>query len=183
MAKKISVIALILILCAAMGAFAFEQKSKTVPWLASLNGNGQLNIYAGAGFYGLGIDVEGGAEFIITNFDIGPIPLAFGVQVRGGVGFSSLFGVSWIDWGVGPLASLHLCADWGSIWKFDWYIGLGLGISGSTGTFYIGQNPIFLSFASADGVAWMFSNNIGLLLDYLYIGNLSSFGVGVKIAL
>lgn len=184
MTKKIIVIALVLALFATLGASAYEKKSKTFPWMASFNGNGQLNLYASVGFYGYGIDVDVGPEIIITNFDLGGIPLEFGVMVRGMIGFSSLFGyASWIDWGIAPLATLHWGVDFGSIWKFDWYIGLGLGISGSTGTYYLGGTNIAFGFATFDGFAWQFSNNLALVLEYGWVGYVSAFGIGVRLNL
>jgi hypothetical protein len=183
MKRKIFVIALVLILFATLGVSAYEKKSKTFPWMASFNGNGQLNLYAGVGFYGYGIDVSAGPEIIIANFDLGGIPLEFGVMARGIIGFSSFFGyASWIDWGVAPMASLHWGVDFGSIWKFDWYIALGLGIYGSTGTYYFG-NAVGFGFASFDGVAWHFADKIALLLDYGYVGYVGAFGIGIKLSL
>ncbi|HET6487672.1 MAG TPA: hypothetical protein VFH83_14690 [Spirochaetia bacterium] len=170
------------------GAFAAgEVKSTTFPWMASFDQPGQLNLNVSAGFYGLGIDVNVGPEFIIGKFDIAGIPLSWGATVRGLVGFSSFFGVSWIDWAAAPMVTLHWGVDFGAPWKFDWYVGAGLSISGTTGTYYstlgLAQGAVGFGFASADGVAWHFSNNIALLAEYAYTPYVSTAGVGVKFAL
>ena len=106
--RLVGIIAIAVLLIAASNAFAFEQKSKAYPWMATFNKAGQVNIYAAVGFYYYGIDVGGGPEFIISNFDVSGIPLEFGIAVKGLVGFANFGGFSWTDWGVGPLATLHL---------------------------------------------------------------------------
>ena len=113
-----------------------------------------MNLYASVGFYGLGIDLNVGPEIIIGKFDVAGIPLLWGATVRGLIGFASFFGyASWIDWGVAPMATLHWGVDLGSIWKFDWYVGLGVGISGSTGSYYtyLNNSSIGFGFASSTG--------------------------------
>ncbi len=176
MTRKITVIALILILCAAMGASAFEQKSKTFPWMASYNGNGQLNLYASIGYLGW-FNISAGPEIIIANFDLAGIPLEFGVMARANIGL----GLGDVVWGVAGMASLHWGVDFGAPWKFDWYIAAGLGF-GTTWTLFNGFG-VGLAFASFDGFVWQFSDKIGLLLDYGYIGYASSWGIGIKLAL
>jgi len=101
------IVATIVLLFVATGAFAFEQKSKTYPWMASFNQTGQVNIYAAVGLYYYGYDLGGGAELILGNFDVSGIPLEWGLAVKGVDGFASYFGTSWIDWGLGPLVTLH----------------------------------------------------------------------------
>jgi hypothetical protein len=186
MLKKIGVVAVVLMLCMTMGAFAAETKSSQFPWMASYDQPGNFNLYASVGFYGYGIDVNVGPEIIIGKFDIAGIPLSWGVTVRGLVGFASFLGyASWIDWGVAPMATLHWGVDLGSIWKFDWYIGLGVGVSGSTGSYYsyLNSSGIGIGFASSDGVVWHFSNNFGLVVDYAYTGYVSAAGVGIQMKL
>ncbi len=180
--RLVGIIAIAVLLIAASNAFAFEQKSKAYPWMATFNKAGQVNIYAAVGFYYYGIDVGGGPEFIISNFDVSGIPLEFGIAVKGLVGFANFGGFSWTDWGVGPLATLHWGIDGGGPLKFDWYIGLGLGISGSTanyGYYNYGTGTGF-GFATTDGVAWHFSNNISAILDYSYFGFYSLYGIGLR---
>ncbi len=185
MTKKIIAAVLVLMVFAALGAFAFEQKSKTFPWMASFNKNSQINLSAAVGFYGYGIDITAGPEYIITNFDISGIPLEFGVAVRGMAGFASFLGVSWVDWGVAPLATLHWGVDFGAPWKFDWYIGLGLGIAGASGGYagYSFGTGIGFGFASFDGVAWHFSDNLAIISEYGFTGFNSVWGIGVQLSL
>jgi hypothetical protein len=170
--RIVVMLAAVLLVCSAVGAFAFEQKSKTYPWMASFDKTGQINIYAGVGFYYYGIDVGGGPG----------IPLAWGIAVKGLVGFANFGGFTWIDWGLGPLVTLHWGVDGGGPLKFDFYGGLGLGISGSSanyGYFSYGSG-IGFGFASDDGVAWHFSNNISAILDYAYFGYYSLGEIGLR---
>jgi len=181
--KVVVVFVLALFLCAAVGAFAFEQKSKTYPWMASFNKTGQVNLYAAIGYYYVGFDVSGGAESILGNFDISGIPLEWGIAARGLIGFGSFAGyASWIDWGAAPMVTLHWGVDFNGPWKFEWYIGLGLGLYGTTGTYYsfVGSGPFF-GFASSDGVAWHFADNLSLIIDYSYVGWTSVYGIGLKV--
>jgi opacity protein-like surface antigen len=180
MKKRIVVgIVLILLLSSTAGAFA---ASSPLPWMVSYNKPGQLNVYGSVGFYGLGIDINAGPEIILGQFDIAGIPLEWGVMARGMIGFSAFLGYSWLDWAVAPAATLHWGIDLGAPWQFDWYIGLGLGISGSTGTYY-SYTGVGFGFASFDGVAWHFSKNLALVVEYGYTQYLSTAGVGVKLAL
>jgi hypothetical protein len=182
--KIVVVLALALMVVSTFGAFAAgETKSSTYPWMASFDKPGQLNLYAAVGFYGYGIDINVGPELIFAKFEPAGIPLELGGTVRGLIGFSSFLGyTSWIDWAVAPMVTLHWGVDFGSIWKFDWYIGAGLAISGTTGTYW-GYNGVGFSFASSDGVAWQFSNNFALIFDYAYTWYMSSAGLGIKWAL
>jgi hypothetical protein len=186
--KKRIVVGLVvaMLLIGTVGAFAAgETKSTVYPWMASYNKAGQLNLYAAVGFYGFGVDLNVGPEIIISKFDIAGIPLSLGATVRGLIGFGGFLGASWLDWGVAPMATLHWGVDFGAPWKFDWYIGAGLSISGTTSTYYtFGTNgAVQFGFASADGVAWHFSNNLALIVDYTYSYYISTAGIGIKLAL
>lgn len=182
--KIVVVVALALLLCAATGAFAFEQKSKVYPWMASFNKTGQINLYAAIGYYYVGFDVAGGLEVILGNFDLSGIPLEWGLAARGLLGFGSFSGASWMDWGAAPMVTLHWGVDFGSPWRFDWYIGLGLGFYGTTGSYYsFGGNGPFIGFASSDGLAWHFADNFSLILDYSYVGWTSVYGIGLRVDL
>ncbi len=175
-------LALALLLISAVGAFAFEQNSKTYPWMASFNKAGQLNLYAAVGLYALGIDVTGGVEIILGNFDISGIPLEWGLMGRGLVGFGSFAGFgSWIDWGAAPMVTLHWGTDFGKGLKFEWYGGVGLGLYGTGGTYYTfnGYGPFF-GFAGGGGIAWHFADNLSLMLDSVYVGWTGVYGIGIK---
>ena len=183
MKKRVLLIAVfIILLCSTIGAFAYEQKSKAYSWMASYDRTGQLNLYASLGLYYYGFDVGGGPEFILGNFDVSGIPLEWGIAVKGLVGFANFGGFTWTDWGVGPLATLHWGIDGGGPLKFDFYFGLGLGIAGSSANYgyYPYGSGIGVGFASADGVAWHFSENISAILDYSYFGFYSLWGIGLR---
>ena len=184
--SKVVSLIIVLMLVGTLGAFAAEKKSKTFPWMASFDSAGQLNLYGSVGFYGLGISADVGPEIVLGNFDIAGIPLAWGAMVRGVVGFSSAFGyASWIDWAAAPMLTLHWGVDFGAPWKFDWYFGFGLSISGSTGTYYtgLGGGAIGFGFANFDGVAWHFADKFALVAEYAYTPYISAGGVGIKWAL
>jgi hypothetical protein len=183
--KLVIGLALALLLVSAVGAFAFEQKSNTYPWMASFNKPGQLNVYAAVGLYPYGIDLTGGVEVIIGHFDISGVPLQWGLMGRGLIGFGSFSGFgSWIDWGAAPMVTLHWGIDLGSGAKFEWYGGVGLGLYGTSGTYYsfTGYGPFF-GFAAGGGIAWHFSNNFSLILDSAYVGWTGVYGIGVKVDL
>jgi hypothetical protein len=165
MRKRILVFAvLVLLLCAGAGGFAAEKSVMT-----SFNKPGHLNVYAGAGLYPGGFNVTGGAEYIISDFQLGSAPFAWGLMAQAILGFANS---SNLDWGVAPLASLHLGTNFGGLAKFDFFISAGLGI-------YSGG----LGFASYDGVTWMFSSNVGLLLEYGFVGWTSTGAIGVILKL
>ena len=178
-------LALALLLISAVGAFAFEQKSRTYSWMASFNRTGQVNLYAAAGLYAYGFDLTGGAEITLGNFDISGVPLEWGFMGRGLIGFASASGYgSWLDWGAAPLVTLHWGTDFGKLLKFELYGAVGLGLYGTGGTRYsfTGYGP-FLGFAGAGGVAWHFADNLSLILDSAYVGWTGVFGIGLKVDL
>ncbi len=183
MSRKIVAVVLAVLLCAAVGVFAKETKpSKQFPWMVSYNQPGQLNFYASAGWYGWGFDVSAGPEFVIGAFDLAGIPLEWGINVRGLVGFGGVPGyTSWIDWGVAALVSLHWGVDFGGPLKFDWYAGIGPSVSGSTGSYY--PVPFTPWFASFNGIAWHFSDNFALIGEYAYTYYASIAGIGIKMNL
>jgi hypothetical protein len=183
--RVVVAVVLALLLCSAVGSFAFEQKSTAYPWMASFNKTGQLNLYAAIGLYYYGFDLDAGPEFILGNFNISGVPLEWGLMARGLLGFASFGGTSWVDYGVAPMVTLHWGTDFGGPLKFDWYVGLGLGISGSTVNYgyYSYGSGIGLGFSSADGVAWQILENLSVILDYAYSGYFSVWGVGVRLNL
>jgi hypothetical protein len=166
-------VAIVLLVAGAAGAFA-ETKSKTFPWMASYDKAGQLNVYAAAGFYGYGLEVNAGPEFMIQQFDLGGIPLSWGVTVRGVVGLDLFYNLG-LSWGVGPMAALHWGVDFGKPWKFDWYVAMGIGVGSGYGLLPVG-------FATADGIAWHLTDKLAVIADYAYVG-ISTAGIGVKLTL
>jgi hypothetical protein len=181
--KKV-VIVLLALLCVAGLVFAAGKGSdENVSWMTSYNDPGKLNLYGSVGFYVPGVDVSVAPEYVIGKFNIGPVPLAWGVEARGLVGFSSWLGYSWINWGVAPMATLHWGVDFGKPWKFDLYAGAGLGIYGSSGSAYYGytySNPVNFGFASFDGIAWQFADKMALISEGGYVGSTGTWGVGIK---
>lgn len=150
---------------------------------AAYNTPGHLNAYASVGFYGIwGLEVAGGIEMILGKFDLGPIPLQWGIMARGVLGLPLFLGSGWLDWGVAPLASLHTGFNLGKSLEFDAYISLGLGLYGTTGTYFV-WDPVNFGFASFEGVAWKLNDKIFLLGEYGYIGYSSIAGVGVVVKL
>jgi len=186
MKKRIMFLAmLVLLVLSSVSAFAFEEKSRAYPWMASFDKTGQLNIYAAVGFYYVGYDVTGGLEFILGNFDISGVPFEWGIEGRGLVGFASVSGFgSWTDWGAAPLVTLHWSIDGGGLAKFEFYVGLGLGLYGTGGTYYTftGYGPFF-GFAGNGGVAWHFANNFALILDSAFVGWTGTVGIGLKVSI
>jgi hypothetical protein len=187
--KKVFIV-LLALLCVAGFVFAADKTPAKntssgggLSWMTSYNGKGQLNLYGSVGFYGLGVDVSVAPEYIINKFNLGVVPLEWGVTARGMVGFSSFLGYSWIDWGVAPMATLHWGVDFGAPWKFDLYVGIGAGVYGSAGSAYslYDNSGVHVGFASFDGVAWHFSKNISLISEGGYIGTTSTWGVGAEV--
>ena len=179
--RIVVVLAVVLLLVSTVGAFAFEQKSKTYPWMASFDKTGQLNLYVAGGFYLYGFALGVGPEVILGNFDISGIPLEWGLTAQGVFGFGSFAGFgSWVDWGVAPMITLHWGIDLGGPLKFDWWGGVGLGLYGTTGTYTFSSAGPFFGFAGTGGVSWQFSQNFALILDSEYVGWTGIYGVGIK---
>jgi opacity protein-like surface antigen len=182
MKKRVVVgIVLLALVLSSVSAFAAEKKSKDIPWLASFNsaGNLDLSITGGYSWYGLGVNA--GAEFFLGQFDIGPIPLSWGVAVQGSAGFDVLG----IGIGAAALPTLNLGFDFGGIWKFEESVGLGLGITYNS---WGGSVPFGIGIAQTSRSIWWFSNNLGLTFDEGYInaflwGSWYFYGVGVTLKL
>ena len=166
---------LVFMLAATLGGFAADT---SVSWMTSYNKTGHVNVYAGAGFYYGGLNITGGAEYIIGNFDIGPVPLEWGIMAQAILGFSNYAYASGLDWGAAPMVSLHWGTNFGGLARFDFYISAGLGIFGGAYWAYY-NGPVGFGFASYDGVTWMFSKDLGLLLEFGYIGWASTGAVGI----
>jgi hypothetical protein len=172
--KKRIVVALVAVLLLAGSISAFAEAP-----FASYHKPKDLNLYGSVGLYGYaGLSIGVGAEFVIGKFDLGPLPFEWGLMGRGVIQIPLFIGGGWIDWGAAPLASLHTGFNFGKSLEFDVYVSLGLGIYGTTGTYYA-WNAVNFGFASFNGVAWKLNPKLFLLLDYGYIGWASNYGVGV----
>ncbi|MGA2480220.1 MAG: hypothetical protein ABSG63_15815 [Spirochaetia bacterium] len=177
MKKKILLTAvLVLLLSSALGAFAADN---SYAWMTSYNKPNHINVYGGVGYYFGGFSVTGGAEYIISDFNIGPVPLEWGIMAQAILGFSNYSYTTGLDWGAAPMASLHWGTNFGGGAKFDFFISAGLGLYGGAYWAFYNTGAVGLGFASYDGAMWMFSNNLGLLLEYGYIGWTSTAAIGV----
>jgi hypothetical protein len=139
---------------------------------ASWNQKGHMNIYGSIGYNYWGFDVSPGIEFILGEFNIGPVPFDWGGMARGIVGFD-LFSGYGFNWGAGALASLHM----GLVWNLDFYAALGLGLAGWYGT------PFRFGFASFNGLSYKLSDKFFVLLEGGYIVYTSIWGIGVQMKL
>lgn len=181
MNKRVMVgVVLLFLVMSAIGGFAASQN--LYPWMTSHNKPGHLNAYAAIGYYYGGFSGTAGAEIILGQFDIASIPLEWGIMGQGIIGNNSFN--PGIDWGAAPLVALHWGVDFGKPRRFDLYAAIGLGVyGGAYQNFFFSSSPIGLGFASYDGVSWLFSDNIALMLEYGYIGWTSVFGIGLQFKL
>jgi hypothetical protein len=167
MKRRIVTSIVILLLCVSVaGAFAGEKKSSQVPWLVSLNGPGTINFTITGGYTWWGLGLNAGAEFTVSQFALGPVPLDFGITAQGSVGFDP-FGIGVAAAG---LATLNIGFDFGQSLKFEAFLGLGPGIVLET---WAGAPGVGIGIAQYGGWTWWFSKNIGLTGEEGYV---STFG-------
>jgi hypothetical protein len=167
-----------LMLVSTFGAFA---ASNPLPWIVSYNKAGQLDLTLTGGYswYGFGANV--GAELFLGQFDIAGIPLSWGITAKGSAGFGGYgIGIS-----AGALATLNIGFDFGSIWKFESFVGIGLGVLLDT---WGSSSPFGIGLAQNFGWTWWFSKNIGLTAEQGYIdaflwGSWYYYGLGVTFKL
>lgn len=131
---------------------------------------GDMMILGGVGYGWRGIGISGGVEFMLQKFDIPGFPLSMGVMALAGADFGYGFDLS-----AAGLATLH----WGLkaykdfpefLQKFDWYIGLGLGV---------GIIPFGLGISSGGGVSYYFSEQLAIDAHSFYNYHFSGTGSGV----
>ncbi|HEY9595929.1 MAG TPA: hypothetical protein VHE79_15725 [Spirochaetia bacterium] len=169
MKRRILAIVLVLVLCAA-GAFA-EKKSSQIPWWVTHTNPGHMDFTVGAGWTDFGFGVDAGVIYTIGDFDLGPIPLSWGITGLADIGFSWGMGI-----GAGAFVHLETGWDFGGIWKFDWQAGIGPAIG-------VGLVPGWSSSGFGFGIgsyessAWRFSKNMALIGQYAYMW--SFFGPGM----
>jgi opacity protein-like surface antigen len=138
--------------------------------------NGDLSIYASIGWW-LGLCANVGAELVLGEWNIADIlPIDFSVGVRALYEGWSYFNSSYSVFGVAPMFIIHI----GTVGNFDFYEGIGIGFAFSTGSWSV-YNDFEIGFAAVSGATWYLSNNLGLILEYAYIGWVSSWGVGVTL--
>ncbi|MGA2976030.1 MAG: hypothetical protein ABSF77_12035 [Spirochaetia bacterium] len=170
MKRRVLVVAVALLLCVAMGAFAAEKKSSSIPWLVNYNAPGQSAIDLTAGWTEFGLGVEGAYNLTMGQFDIGPIPLSWGITGAADVGFTYDLGL-----GAGGFATLNWGLDFGGIWRFDFRVGLGLGIGFDFAPSWYGS-PFGLGIGDYFSSTWLFAEKMGLTLQEIYV--YSFFGPG-----
>jgi hypothetical protein len=180
MAKKIIAVAVVLLFCATLGAFAYEKKSKDIPVLATFNQPGHLSltVTGGYSYYSLGLAASVGAELNLGEFDLGPLPLSWGIVARGILGF----GVFGVDLGAAGLAQFQGGFDFGPSLKFQYYAGIGVGIAMG-----FGYGTFGLGIAQTVGFEWLFSDTFGIAFDnvdiYSFFFGCSEYFAGVGIVL
>ncbi|HET6450395.1 MAG TPA: hypothetical protein VFI08_03750 [Spirochaetia bacterium] len=167
MSRKLIGCAAVVLILASVGAFAAEKRSSSVPYLVSSNGPGALDLTVTGGWGWWGWGVNAGAEYTVSQFELGPVPLSWGVTAQGSLGFDS----AGIGIAAAGLATLNLGFDFGKNLRFEGFFGLGPGLvleawsGGGSG----------LGIAQLAGATWWFSNSIGLTGEEGYV---DAFGWG-----
>lgn len=132
---------------------------------------GNFYVLGGIGYGWRGFEVSGGAEYIVQKFEIPGFPLSLGVMGLAGLdlGYSidiSAAGMATLHW------SMKAYKDFPEFFqKFDWYIGLGLGV---------GILPFGLGISSGGGVSYSMNKKLAIDLHSFYVNHFvgGSSGVG-----
>ena len=167
MRRKLVASVTVLLLVASIGLFAAEKKSSTVPWLVSFNPPGTIDLTVTGGFTWWGLGLNAGIEYTMGQFDLGTVPLSWGITAQGSGGFNA----AGIGVAISGLATLNIGFDFGSGLRFEGLIGLGPG--GLIETW--GGAGSGFGLALYTGETWWFSNNLGLSAEQ---GYLTAFGWG-----
>ncbi len=157
--KKLFVVLLVL-LAVTTGAFAQNV-------FASYSKPGDIDLYASVG-WAWNLEASAAAEYMIGEFALGPLPMDWGIMVRGAFDIGSTFG-----FGIGALASLHTGL---AAFPLEFYIALGVAY------YNWGFTTFPVTFASYNGMTWWFSKNLGLVVEGGYVG-LGFWGVGLEFKL
>lgn len=174
MKSRKTVAALILLLAAvAMAAAATPQSQPRVTSDVHAEA-GDFSLLAGVDLGLWGIGITGGAELILQKFNIPGFPLSLGAMGLASVRFSTdlhleAAGMATLHWGLKPYLDLPEFFR-----NFDWYAGLGLGIS---------ILPHFgIGLASGGGVSYYVSDKFAIELRSFYVttGHYSS-SIGVRL--
>lgn len=166
---KKGLIIFLLLLVGISGIFANEVFAEDKMLLAP--GNSALSV----GFdFGLGVNA--GYEYILGKFDVGEIPLSYGIKALGGATFRGS-GIGYFAGGVGTLhfawASLEFPDNLWWINNIDSFIGFGVGYFGHTAS----TDRIWL--ISHGGSNYFFSESMALT----FAGGLGGSYVGVLLKL
>lgn len=125
---------------------------------------GDLDVLGGIGYGWRGFGVSGGVEYMLQKFDVPGFPLSMGVMGIAGVDLDYFGG---IDVSAAGMATLH----WGMkaykdfpefLQKFDWYIGLGLGVD---------VIPFGVGIASGGGVSYYVNDKLAIDLHSFYVND------------
>lgn len=154
--KKLLVV--LVLVGVAAGAFADEP-------FASWNEKGDVNVYASVGFWG-GVDAVVGAEFILGEFDLGPVPCDWGVMASAGIEW--WYGMYF---GVGALATFHL----GLTWNLDFSLAAGV-------TAYNNLTSFPVTWAHDAIARYWFSEKMAAFVREGYLG-FHFWGVGLEFKL
>ncbi|HPC37953.1 MAG TPA: hypothetical protein PLF21_01445 [Exilispira sp.] len=175
MKKCILLFFLVLLIATPIFAQSSNDPSK---YFQSYLENGDLSIYASIGWF-WGFCLNGGAELVLGQWNIADIvPIDFSVGVRVLYEGWSIYSYSYYYFGASPMFIIHI----GTTGNLDFYEGIGLGfcLTNDTGLFL---NGFSLGFSAVSGVAWYLSKNLGLILEYAYVGYASTWGVGITLKL
>ncbi|HQM88554.1 MAG TPA: hypothetical protein PLI56_00260 [Exilispira sp.] len=177
--KKFMLVVLLLLL---ISTPVLAQESNDISqFFQSYLDNGDLSFYASAGYW-WGFCINAGVEYTLGEWNIANIwPIDYGVAVKvlyegwsyAGYGFESYIGAA-------PFFMLHIGVKGTNL---DFYEGIGLGFAFYMGNYYSEYNDFEIGFAAVSGVSWYFSKNMGLILEYAYIGWVSTWGIGITMKL
>lgn len=135
---------------------------------------GTLAVNGGLSF-GWGIGAGGGAEFVFARIDIAEVfPITFGAAGRGY--FSTAWGYSFLD--LAAMGTAHFgfrgldvpenVKRW--IDPFDYYIGVGIGVSLLDGGYDWGLTRSPVNIASMSGVNYFLNDNLAINFEGGYMG-------------
>jgi len=175
--KKLAFMLAAVVLILAIPGAAFAQKN----WNGLVH-KGDFAAYVGLGF-GWGFTVVPGVEWAFADVKVGGVvPLAFGVS---GKGIFNFYPGYFSSYGLGALATAHLGMKGLDLpeflQNFDFYIGLGVGLSFfSYASYFYDYGAFRVGFATADGVAYYFNDKWALYLEGTYWGYSGGAAIGVR---
>lgn len=167
MNRRLVIAVAVLLVAASVGVFAAEKRSKDSPYLVSYNGPGTIDFTITGGWTWFGLGANAGAEFTVGQFDLGPVPLSWGIAVDGSLGLDPAgLGIA-----VSGLPTLNIGFDFGKNLRFEGFLGLGVGFVLESW----GGGGSGLGISEYGGWTWWFANSIGLTVEQGYV---SAFGWG-----
>jgi hypothetical protein len=158
--KLVGILVALLLCVSVVGAFA-EKKSDSLPWLVNYNSAGQFDAAVSVGWTEFGFGAAASGYMTFGEFDLGPIPLSWGVAVEANFGFGWGMGL-----GVGAFACIDGGVDWGNIWKFEYQVGVGPGFTLGLTNYY--GDTVGFGLAQYFAGTWWFSEKMGLTVEEIY---------------